>query len=208
MAHDIDGSHPVGIVKGTCGDCGIRYSYNTWEIDTDTGVDVWHLMVPRNYLMPTNQFVVTRALLQQFEQRVVVQQVGGKFLTRPVPCNPSQVTFQSEGRILGIHRRQLRAALDLDWVMRHERETRPLLKRGLTVTQGYHCFLWHKEVIAEAVNSIRRDGLPGWQHSCLSAGVGSPQHVTKQLLSLRIDSRSSLGEEIFRKASHTSTRQL
>lgn len=80
------------------------------------------------------------------------------------------MNYQTESQILGIERRQLRQALFIEWLMRHYRET-----------VGSHVMAMTDTVVQEVVNSIRRDGLPGWNHSCLSAGPVHVSHLSKKM---------------------------
>ena len=69
--------HPaveVLVFKSTCPMCGIRYGYNSVGFGAQ-GEDVWYITPPREYLLITNQLLVTRRLLNSVQQRIVLQQV-------------------------------------------------------------------------------------------------------------------------------------
>lgn len=132
------------------------YGYNSFEREGTT----WCLTTPREYLVVTQDLVISRAVVEQVQQRFVLQQV--KFFS---PCPDKflflkQVNFQSEASILGICRKQLKKAVFLDWLMRHHREV-----------LGWHVMEMHDGMVMAAINHVRHNGLPSCLHSCSAAGT-------------------------------------
>lgn len=90
--------------------------------------------------------------------------------------NIFQVTYQSEALVLGVERRQLKRALFINWLMRHYREYR-----------GLHVMEMTDTVIDEAVNHLRRDGLPEMRHSCGTTGPAHVRHLMKKNTEAQVD---------------------
>ena len=84
----------------------------------------------------------------------------------------SQVNFENEAQIHGLNRRQLKSALQLDWLMRHYREQR-----------GYYVMETNDQMVMEAVNHVRHTGMPSWQHSCVLSGTA---HIKRAISSLHL----------------------
>lgn len=144
---DVEGWRPAVLMKATCPECGYRYGYDTFTLaETE---EEWRISNERPYLAVSHQFVISRRVLHNVETRIVLQ----------------HATFESEALVLGIGSRQLKQAVFLNWVMRHQRET-----------LGYHVFCMSDTMVQEAVNHICREGLPSRLHCCSLVGhVHIPQ---------------------------------
>ena len=67
-----------------------------------------------------------------------------------------------------MHRTQLKEALMVNWVMRHHREVR-----------GYHVVHMTDDIVSEAVNHTRHNGMPSYRHLCSSSGPDHVGHLTR-----------------------------
>ena len=135
------------LYTGVCPVCLALYSYNSVEIDQTC----YLLTVTRRWLIwgHRKQYCVEQRYLNELHQRLVTQ----------------FTSFQSEGRLVGIHRSILQQGVFLDWGLRYFREVRG---------EGLMLFRSVDEVVCEVEAFFMQEGMPSKGHRCTEAGR---QHV-------------------------------
>lgn len=147
----------------------IRYSYDHFCLG-EGGQDMWRITQPREYIVVSNRFIISRKVLEDIHKRIVLQQVCLVFLLRVAYFTFAfKVTYQSEAEVRGVERRQLKDALFINWLMRHYREHR-----------GYQVMEMTNTVIEESVNLIRQEGLFDARHMCHSTGPVHVPHIARK----------------------------
>jgi hypothetical protein len=165
-AIDLRGARPgdpkkVILVRGRCAQCNIGYQFDSFNVSGSK----YLVTQPLPYLAVSSRTVVTRALVEEVEARLVLQ----------------HNSFSKEGEQRGIiqvydltHKlvldpQSLQDAVFMNWVLRYYREKHRL-----------HFAWWHEGVDGMVVlcnNSVRQNGLPSKHHRCTKAGVQHLQHI-------------------------------